>query len=198
VPGGRVTAYRSALREYTRDRVPLELAMTQMNLGRALQALGERESGTQRLEEAVAAYRSALREYTRDRVPLQWAATQVNLGNALKTLGERESGTARLEEAIAAYCAALHEYTRDRVPLQWAMSTGNQGVTLMLLAARLGDSTKARTAVQQIEVAFLAMQDGGNASAAAYYKAQLPEAQDLVNRLTTGDPEDSRGRASPD
>ena len=41
--------------------------MTQKNLGNALKALGERESGTARLEEAVAAYRAALEEYTRGR-----------------------------------------------------------------------------------------------------------------------------------
>ena len=42
--------------------------------------LGERESGTARLEEAVAAYREALMERTRDEVPLEWAETQNNLG----------------------------------------------------------------------------------------------------------------------
>ncbi|MEL6818788.1 MAG: tetratricopeptide repeat protein, partial [Pseudomonadota bacterium] len=73
--------------------------MTQNNLGNALQILGQRESGTERLEEAVTAYRAALEERTRDRVPLEWAATQNNLGNALQTLGQRESGTERLEEA---------------------------------------------------------------------------------------------------
>jgi tetratricopeptide (TPR) repeat protein len=83
--------------------VPLDWAATQNNLGNALQALGWREGGTARLEEAVAAYRDALRECTRGRVPLQWAMTQNNLGTALRTLGERESGTARLEEAVAAY-----------------------------------------------------------------------------------------------
>ncbi len=86
---------------------PLQWATTQNNLGNALQTLGERESGTARLEEAVVAYRAALEERTRERVPLDWAATQMNLGNALETLGERESGTARLEEAVAAYRAAL-------------------------------------------------------------------------------------------
>jgi hypothetical protein len=35
-----------------RARVPLDWAMTQMNLGSALSTLGERESGTARLEEA--------------------------------------------------------------------------------------------------------------------------------------------------
>jgi hypothetical protein len=34
--------------------------MTQNNLGAALSALGERDPGTARLEEAVAAYRAAL------------------------------------------------------------------------------------------------------------------------------------------
>ena len=51
------------------------------------QALGERESGTARLEEAVAAYRAALEERTRERVPLDWATTQNNLGAALAMLG---------------------------------------------------------------------------------------------------------------
>jgi exonuclease VII small subunit len=79
-----------------------------------LTRLGERESGTARLEEAVAPFRDALQEYTRERAPLQWAATQNDLGAALQTLGERESGTARLEEAVAAYREALQENTRAR------------------------------------------------------------------------------------
>ena len=98
------------------------------------ETLGERESGTARLEEAVAAYRAALEELTRERVPLDWATTQNNLGDALRTLGERESGTARLEEAVAAYRAALEEWTRERVPLAWAASLGNPRVALMLIA----------------------------------------------------------------
>ena len=40
------------------------MAMTQNNLGNALQTLGERESGTERLEQSVTAYRAALEEFT--------------------------------------------------------------------------------------------------------------------------------------
>ena len=72
-----MAAFRAALEERTRDRVPLQWATTQNNLGLALWRLGERESGTARLEEAVAAYRDALQERTRDRVPLDWAMTQI-------------------------------------------------------------------------------------------------------------------------
>jgi tetratricopeptide (TPR) repeat protein len=85
--------------------VPLDWAMTQNNLGAALRALGERESGTARLEEAVAAYRAALEEWTRARVPLDWAMTQMNLGNALQTLGERESGTGQVRPSA---CTMLY------------------------------------------------------------------------------------------
>jgi hypothetical protein len=60
-----------------------------MNLGVALKVLGERESGTARLEEAVAAYRNALQELTRERVPLQWAVCTGNQGEALMLLAER-------------------------------------------------------------------------------------------------------------
>ena len=74
--------------------------MTQNNLGFTLATLGERESGTARLEEAVTAHHEALNECTRERVPLQRAETRTNLGSALSILGERESGTARLEEEV--------------------------------------------------------------------------------------------------
>jgi hypothetical protein len=76
-----------------------ERGLAQNNLANALSTLGERESGTERLLEAVQAYRDALKERTRERVPLDWAMTQNNLGSALRALGQRESGTERLLEA---------------------------------------------------------------------------------------------------
>ena len=85
-----MAAYRAALEEWTRERVPLDWAMTQNNLGNALETLGERESGTARLEEAVAAYRAALEERTRERVPLDWAYSQHGLANALAALAKRQ------------------------------------------------------------------------------------------------------------
>jgi hypothetical protein len=62
--------------------------------------LGERESGTARLEQAVTAYRKALEERTQQRVPLDWAMTQNNLGQALELLGVRNKDAALLHEAL--------------------------------------------------------------------------------------------------
>ena len=156
-----VAAYREALKEMTRERVPLDWAMTQNNLGNALQTLGERESGTARLDEAVAAYREALKEMTRERVPLQWATTQNNLGTALRTLGERESGTARLDEAVAAYREALKEMTRERVPLQWAYSNHGLAHALEALALRSNDREMMAQATASMQAAMAVYRTAG-------------------------------------
>jgi tetratricopeptide (TPR) repeat protein len=131
--GSAIERYNRLLDLRPRDRVPLDWARTQMNLGLALWRLGERESGTARR--------------TRDGVPLDWAMTQNNLANALVRLGERESGTARLEEAVAAYRAAMQENTRDRVPLDWAMTQNNLGLALWRLGERESGTARLEEAV---------------------------------------------------
>jgi tetratricopeptide (TPR) repeat protein len=121
--------------------------MTQNNLGAALQTLGEREGGTERLEEAVRAYQAVLEEMTRERAPLEWASTQNNLGNVLQAFveifGERGGGTERLEEAVAAYRAALEERTRKRGPLQWAKTQSNLDAALQALGRRKSEAPAA-------------------------------------------------------
>jgi tetratricopeptide (TPR) repeat protein len=157
--------------------------MTQHNLGNALFRLGERGSGTAKLEEAIAAYREALKERTRERVPREWAVAQNNLGIALFRLGERESGTAKLEAAIAAYREALKQHTPERYPLDWAGTLGNEGLALMLLAERRQDAAMAGAALNQINKAVETMRSGGNAPSAAFYEQQLPMARSIVARL---------------
>jgi tetratricopeptide (TPR) repeat protein len=121
---------------------------TALNLfGGALAHLGERESGTARLEEAIAAYREALKENTREREPFEWAKAQNNFGTVVRVLGERESGTARLEEAVAAYREALKEQTRARVPLDWAMTQNNLGAALSVLGERESGTAHLEEAV---------------------------------------------------
>jgi xylulokinase len=102
-----VVAFRAALEERTRGKVPLSWAMTQNNLGNALRSLGERVNKTEPLEEAVTAYRAALQEFTRDKTPFDWAMTNNNLGGVLKLLGERSKDPRRIEQAIQSYELAL-------------------------------------------------------------------------------------------
>jgi len=96
--------------ERKRERVPLDWATTQNNLGLALQSLGEREEGTSRLTEAIVAYRAALEVRTEERAPLDWAATKTNLATALETLGTRTRDVTMLDEAEACMTAAWQAY----------------------------------------------------------------------------------------
>jgi len=147
--------------------------------------LGERESGTARLEEAVAAYREALKERTRKRVPLDWARTQSNLGNALETLGERESSTARLEEAVAAYREALKEYTRERVPLQWAATQNNLGVALGTLGARESGTAWLEEALSGCESAVGVFREAGLLERETYLEATVRSLRSLVSQRSS-------------
>jgi hypothetical protein len=73
----------------------------------ALLTLGERESGTEHLEEAVAAYGAALEERTRDRVPLRWAISMGDQGVAFMLLAERLGDATRAAAAVQQIEAAI-------------------------------------------------------------------------------------------
>jgi hypothetical protein len=87
-------------------------AETQSNLGNALRGLGERESGTARLEEAVVAYGEALKERTRERVPLGWAETFGNQGITMMIIADRTNDGALAETAMTQVVMA-YETMRD-------------------------------------------------------------------------------------
>lgn len=150
--------WHTVLQYRTRERAPLDWAMTQTYLGNALERLGEREQGTARLEEAVVAYHAALEVRTRDQALLSWAVTRADLGVALEKIGEQEAGTVRLEEAadafravlgpIAAYYAALEADTRSRASwVIWAATQMNLGAALQTLGARRGSAALLEGAV---------------------------------------------------
>ena len=82
----------------------------QNNLGNALLTLGQRESGTARLEQAMVAYHNALQERTQDKVPLGWAMTQGNLGNVNIVYFDKTKDGARLDKAEAHVQAALQVF----------------------------------------------------------------------------------------
>jgi hypothetical protein len=88
------------LQELTRELLPLDWAQAQHNLGGALMRLGEGESGTARLEQAVEAFRAALQERTRERAPLPWAMRTANQGVAMMIIADRTNGADAAEAAV--------------------------------------------------------------------------------------------------
>ncbi len=131
-----ISAYGRALTLASRREHPEDWLDTQRHLAQSLTRLGERESGTARLEEALSIFRAILLEQKRERTPEAWARTQTGLGVVLQDLGDREGGTERLEESAAAFEAALSASPRERHPLDWAIAKGNVGGALYRLGLR--------------------------------------------------------------
>ena len=81
--------FKRTLEQIRRCTDPLDWAAAQNNLGNALRHLGERESGTRRLEEAVAAYRDALEIFESGGVDHYSQTTHRNLVRAEDLLAKR-------------------------------------------------------------------------------------------------------------
>jgi hypothetical protein len=88
-----VAAYRLALEVRTREALPQDWAMTQMNLGNALAEQGTRtegEAGRKLLAEAVAAYRASLEVFTEKDFPWHHRTCNYNLERARRALLDKK------------------------------------------------------------------------------------------------------------
>jgi len=95
-------AFDEALKERTREHVPLDWAGTQVNMANAYVGMGlqeNNESGTYNLKQAITRYRNALEVWTPDRTRLLWIKTQTALAQTLTLLGHRTNDTEPIREA---------------------------------------------------------------------------------------------------
>lgn len=114
----------------TRGQAPLDWAVTQIDLGTLLAALGEQRGDTELYEKAIQSFNSALEELDREHAPWVWAAAQYGLGTATQALGRQSGSSKRLKQAAEAYTSALLEWTREQRPLEWATTMHHLGATL--------------------------------------------------------------------
>ncbi len=127
-----IAAYRAALEERTRDRVPLDWAVTQSNLGNALQTLGERESSTARLKEAKEAYSVALETFNAVGAHYYADNSRRNLAKVQALLGKRKNqscfsawpGSPAVPVAVASANFLSHPLGMQR---WWAIDIGLGG-----------------------------------------------------------------------
>lgn len=139
------TAIACARTMLTTDISPALFARTQTALGLTLGVLGERESGTDLLEQAVKAHRSVLKATLT--YSDEWAVAQSNIGNTLRAIGERRSDVSNFEAALEAFQAALKVHTKAHNPYNWASVKNNMGITFWRLAERDGKNESFKAAV---------------------------------------------------
>jgi tetratricopeptide (TPR) repeat protein len=109
--GDAITAFRDALKVYSRDETSDRWAFTQLSLGTALnqQLLASRDKREHlpNLEHAIAALRAALTVWTREAEPEHWSTANSQLGLALQLLGGSQGDMKHVQEAIAIYQKVL-------------------------------------------------------------------------------------------
>jgi tetratricopeptide (TPR) repeat protein len=133
-----------------------ERSVASSDLAISFAQLGERDSDTTRLEQAVTAFNEALKEVTQASAPMHWAAAQINLGNALCSLGQRDSDTTRLEQAVTAFNEALKEFTQASAPMDWAKTQSNLATVeiaffdILSYPAHLTRATEHATRAQKV------------------------------------------------
>ena len=99
-------------------------------IANSLYALGEREAGGDKFDQAETAYRLALEVYTREKTPVEWSMVENNLGITLLTAGVQRNDAAHVNAAIEAsfedwteQLASLVMADPDATPIQRGMAT---------------------------------------------------------------------------
>ena len=133
---------------------PRLLADLKCAYGAALVVLGDRDSSSQMLNEAVDAYEQALAAYGMlDSSAIDLPGTQINYGCALWVLSQRNDDLDLVEKAGKAFRSALGTLDAERSPLEWSLVQNNLGLTLKELGSARKDMGLVEEAVQMYESA---------------------------------------------
>ena len=141
-------SYRAALESLTREESPLEWAITNKNLGVALQAIGERTNDTETLDAATDSYTNAMKVLTRNQHPGQWATIQNRLGLVLYKLDLKTGDTELVKHALSSFQAALQVFTRHEWPLRWADVMNNFAQAAQMLGGQLRSTELLKKSVE--------------------------------------------------
>ena len=117
-------------------------------LGQTLGILGRQDSGTAKLDEALALFTKALQLRDRKGAPYEWAATQNHLGNAIGSLGQRQQDIELLERAAATFESALEMPASNAEPEARASLLSNLAAVLQTLGRLKQDAELLSRAVQ--------------------------------------------------
>jgi tetratricopeptide (TPR) repeat protein len=146
---------------FTRAAHSLGVIVAQKNLGDALRASGEQQSGIAELEQAVSAYDEALQELKGPRpkrAPL-WGQVHLQKAIALRLCFARTHQASYLHEAETSFREALSEFTPETTPVEWAKSELGLGLNFVELSASEGGFSYLTNAVQAFQRALTRKQD---------------------------------------
>jgi len=126
-----VSAYKAAISIEHDEDDPLNWALTQNQLGAALQAQAVRDKDPAPLRAAADAYRAVATALGAHLHVNDWALAQAHLGDVLVKLSHYGDAAQHLKSASEAYQQALKVFTRQTMPGPWSELMNQLGVALM-------------------------------------------------------------------
>lgn len=115
-----VVYFQHSLDDWTRERDPLEWAMTQRNLGDALDAPFGFDWNAAPLHPAMAAFENALAVYESRSDRLDAAYVELALASGYEIIGRYEPGRENVSKAVEYYRAAVQGFDPRTHPDDWA------------------------------------------------------------------------------
>ena len=149
-----IESYKEALNVCDFNRVPIQHAAAQNNLGSAYSLLADVEDKAENCTRAIEAYQEALKVRTLDQFPIDYAATQNNMGNAYSTLAEIKDRAENCKRAIEAYREALKVRTLDQFPIDYAGTQNNMGNAYSMLADVEDKAENCKRAIKACQEGF--------------------------------------------
>jgi len=120
-------------------------------LGNGLVRLGDRESSSAHLDEALGVYQDMLKEFSGPKDRSIQASAFHGIGNTRSALGQRDSSPDNLRRAEKSFRAALRIWAWKSAPLNWAMAQNGLGNALQALGERNSDPALLQNAISAFQ-----------------------------------------------
>jgi hypothetical protein len=105
-----------ALNIYTKENLPIQVAVTQNILGGLYKLLAEEVNKAENCKNVIKYFEKALKVRTLKDFEIDYAITQISLGDTYITLAEVENKSENAKNAIHAYEEALRVFTKEKFP----------------------------------------------------------------------------------
>jgi tetratricopeptide (TPR) repeat protein len=154
-------AYRNALGELARERVPVQWASVQQNMGNTLQSLAYRAPNADQardyLQQALEAQDAALGVMTRETAPGMWTTVKLSMGYTNQLRANVAATPAEASDALEAAAAAQREALEVLAPEtagdKWYLAQIAYAETLQRLSMFATDAAGKRTHLLAAEAA---------------------------------------------
>lgn len=120
-----IDAFEEALRLRQRQLVPIDWAITQMNLANTYSTLFDFNRDFGLLEKAVSSYRNVIDIFYQKNLIPRLVLVKMNLGVVLAKFGFFSRNVDKIDSAISIYHDALSYWTKDKFPFDWARTNEN-------------------------------------------------------------------------